>query len=62
MPLFVSIGKMTFKIKNWSAYDEGLRHRGLLTFWVEEDVLQSWYAAPRTTPGGQLIYAIGISR
>ena len=26
---------------------------------VEEAVLQSWYAAPRTTPGGQPIYADG---
>ena len=53
------IDKMTFKITNWSAYDEGLRQRGSLTFWVEEDVLQSWYAVPRTTPGGQPIYADG---
>ncbi|MGI9508619.1 MAG: IS5 family transposase [Geminicoccaceae bacterium] len=51
--------KMTFKVTNWSAYDEGLRNRGSLTFWVEDDVLQSWYAAPRTTRGGQPIYADG---
>ncbi|MGI9504963.1 MAG: transposase [Geminicoccaceae bacterium] len=44
---------------NWSAYDEGLRSGGSLTFWIEEAVLQSWYAAPRTTPGGQPIYADG---
>ena len=53
------IDKMTFKVTNWSDYDEGLRRRGSLTFWVEEDVLQSWYAAPRTTPGGQPVYADG---
>ena len=53
------IEKMRFKVTNWSAYDEGLRSRGSLTFWIEEVVLQSWYAAPRTTPGGQPIYADG---
>jgi len=53
------IDKMKFKVTNWSDYDEGLRRRGSLTFWIEEDVLQSWYAAPRTTPGGQPIYADG---
>ena len=53
------IEKMRFKVTNWSAYDEGLRSRGSLTFWIEEAVLQSWYAAPRTTPGGQPIYADG---
>ena len=51
------IGKMKFKISNWSSYDEGLRQRGSLTFWIEEAVLRSWYAAPRTTPGGQPVYA-----
>ena len=56
------INKMTFKVTNWSAYEDGLRDRGSLTFWVEEEVLQSWYAGPRTTPGGQPIYAEGRSR
>lgn len=53
------IDKMTFQITNWSDYDEGLRQRGSLTFWLEEAVLQSWYATPRKTPGGQPIYADG---
>lgn len=35
------INKMTFKVINWPAYEEGLRNRGSLTFWVEEEVLQS---------------------
>ena len=53
------IEKMRFKVANWSTYDDGLRNRGSLTFWIEEAVLQSWYAAPRTTPGGQPVYADG---
>ena len=48
------IEKMRFKVTDWSTYDEGLRNRGSLTFWIEEAVLQSWYAARRRTPGGSL--------
>lgn len=29
-------------------------------FWIEEAVLQSWYAAQRTPPGGQPVYADGM--
>ena len=46
--------EMRFKVTNWRDYDEGLRPRRSLTFWIEEDVLAVWYATPRTTPGGLL--------
>ena len=48
---------MTFRVTNWSSYEAGLRRRGSLTFWVDEDAIAGWRAAPRTTPGGQARYA-----
>ena len=51
------IPKMKFRVKNWAAYDAGLRRRGSLTLWVTPEVLDGWQAARRTTPGGQSSYS-----
>jgi transposase len=29
--------------RNWSEHNTGLKHRGSLTFWVDEAVLEAWY-------------------
>ena len=34
------IPKMKFKIQNWPEYEAGLRRRGSLTLWIEEDLSQ----------------------
>ena len=31
-----------YRVKNWLEYDAGLKQRGSLTFWVNEEVLKSW--------------------
>jgi hypothetical protein len=51
------IPKMKFRVKNWAEYDAGLRRRGSLTLWVTAEVLNSWQAPRRTTPGGQYSYS-----
>jgi hypothetical protein len=51
------IPKMKSGVKNWAAYDAGLRRRGSLTLWVNPEALDVWRAARRTTPGGQSIYS-----
>jgi transposase len=33
---------MSYRIRNWSEYNAGLKQRGSLTFWVDESVLQEW--------------------
>jgi hypothetical protein len=48
---------MRFRVTNWSSYEAGLRRRGSLTFWVDEDAIAGWRAALRTTPGGQAHYS-----
>jgi hypothetical protein len=45
------------RVTNWAEYDASLRQRGSLTIWFSEEAIESWRAAPRTTPGGQPNYS-----
>jgi hypothetical protein len=47
------IPKMSFKVRNWPAYEAGLRRRGSLTLWIEDTALGDWQS---TGPGGQARY------
>jgi len=49
--------KMKFKVRNWAAYDAGLKLRGSLTLWVTPDAMPGWQAGSRPTPGGQPCYS-----
>ena len=51
------IPKQKHRVINWSEYNEGLRRRGDLTFWISEDALGLWTAPRRTTRGGQPRYS-----
>lgn len=51
------IPKMTFKVRNWAAYEAGLRRRGSLTLWVTEEAAADWKAPRRSTRGGQAHYS-----
>jgi hypothetical protein len=44
---------MSFKVRNWPAYEAGLRQRGSLTLWTEDAALGGWQS---TGPGGQARY------
>jgi Transposase DDE domain len=48
------IPKMSFKVRNWPAYEAGLRRRGSLTLWIEDAALECWQTIG---PGGQARYA-----
>ena len=55
------IPKMSFKVRNWPAYEAGLRRRGSLTLWIEDEALECWQTIG---PCGQARYtgaAIQIS-
>src|SRR6201990_415027 len=45
--------KMSFKVRNWPAYEAGRRRRGSLTLWVEDAALECWQTIG---PGGQARY------
>ncbi|PZM15813.1 transposase, partial [Rhizobium tubonense] len=51
------IGKMKFKVTNWSEYEAGLRRRGGLTLWLTPEALAMWSAPRRKTRGGQPRYS-----
>ena len=51
------IPKQQDRVTNWSEYDAALRQRGSLTVWFSEEAIAAWRAEPRTTRGGQPLYA-----
>ncbi|MBK3745920.1 hypothetical protein G3A39_43010 [Paraburkholderia aspalathi] len=51
------IPKQKYRITNWAQYEAGLRQRGSITFWMSDEAVSGWYAARRTTPGGQPCYS-----
>ena len=51
------IPKQKHRVTNWAKYNESLRRRGDLTFWISEDALGLWTASRRTTRGGQPRYS-----
>jgi hypothetical protein len=34
--------KQQYRIRNWSQYNKALCHRGSITFWFDEDAIESW--------------------
>jgi hypothetical protein len=47
------IPKMSFRVRNWPAYEAGLRRRGSLTLWIEDAALECWQTIG---PSGQARY------
>ena len=33
---------MSYRIRNWSEYSAGLKQRGSLTFWLDEEAISGW--------------------
>ena len=46
-----------YRVLNWPAYEAGLRRRGDLTLWLDQDALAGWSAPKSSTPGGQPRYS-----
>src|ERR671912_2287604 len=51
------IPRARYRVRNWRAYEAGLKRRGDLTLWLDEAALAGWQAPRRTTPGGQARYS-----
>src|SRR5918997_1552001 len=51
------IPQARYRVRNWPAYEAGLKRRGGLTLWLDEDALTGWQAPRRGTPGGQAWYS-----
>ena len=46
-----------YHVRNWAEYNEGLRRRGDLTVWFDEEAIANWMANKTGKPGGQRVYS-----
>ena len=46
-----------YHVSNWAEYNEGLRRRGDLTVWFDEEAIANWKADKSGKPGGQRVYS-----
>lgn len=46
-----------YKLKNWSNYNQSLKKRGQITFWLSDDVKSGWYYEGDQKPGGEIKYS-----
>ena len=46
-----------YHVRNWAEYNEGLRRRGDLTVWFDEEAIVNWKADKTGKPGGQRVYS-----
>ena len=46
-----------YHVRNWAEYNEGLRRRGGLTVWFDEEAIANWKADKTGKPGGQRVYS-----
>ena len=44
-----------YHVRNWAEYNEGLRRRGDLTVWFDEEAIANWMADKTGKPGGQRV-------
>ena len=51
------IPKMRHAVTNWAEYEGGLRRRGSVTLWINDEAIAVWAATRRATPGGQAAYS-----
>lgn len=46
-----------YKVTNWKAYNEGLKKRGSLRLWIQDDIAQNWKYTGIKKRGGQQQYS-----
>jgi hypothetical protein len=48
--------KPNYRIRNWKEYDAALKHRGSITFWINEEVVEQWRNKKKTGRKGASNY------
>jgi len=51
------MSKDKYKVSNWKAYNEGLKRRGSITLWIQDDIAQQWNYVGKKQRGGQYRYS-----
>jgi hypothetical protein len=49
--------KTSYRIKNWSEYEQSLQNRGDITIWFNQDAVDAWTPPKNGNRGGQPIYS-----
>lgn len=49
--------KPTYRLTNWSQYNQSLKQRGSLSLWLEESILDQWFYEGAHQRGGKLVYS-----
>ncbi len=49
--------KSLYRVRNWPAYEQALRQRASLSFWLSEDLAQQWLYAGEKQRGSQFEYS-----
>ena len=49
--------KTAYRVRNWAAYEKGLRDRGDVTIWLSQDAIDAWTPPKTGKPGGQPLYS-----
>ncbi len=51
--------KASYRVRNWSDYNQSLIKRGSVTLWIDEEVLANWHPEPadKRKRGGQVQYS-----
>src|SRR3954452_16553974 len=57
MPARPNMTKSTYRIRNWSQYNDALVNRGSLTLRVDQDTLQAWRYRGPARRGAQFQYS-----
>ncbi len=39
--------KQRYKVTNWSEYNQALRNRGDVEFWINNEAIEQWYERER---------------
>lgn len=47
------MGKCKSKITNWADYNQALKKRGSITFWIDDKAIESWYNKEQTGKRGR---------
>ena len=47
-----------YRVRNWAAYEAGLKQRGSLTFWITPQALRGWYSQGPTQRGAQDTFSV----
>lgn len=54
---------MSYRIRNWSEYNAGLKQRLSLTFWLDEAVLKQWIIEDLSgKPGATVFYKLIVMK